>query len=403
MTPDPADPVALAAALVRAPSVTPDAGPALDVLEAALASLGFDVARMVNAAEGTPDVPNLHAVLRGADPHAAPHLAFAGHVDVVPPGEGWKRDPFSGAVADGLLHGRGSVDMKSGVAAFVAAVARKLEGGPIPGTVSLIVTGDEEGPAIAGTRALLDWMTAGDLIPDACVVGEPTSGERFGDRIKVGRRGSLTGTLTVEGVQGHAAYPERADNPVRGMTLLLDALLREPFDAGTERFQATNLEVTTVDVGNPAANVIPGRASATFNIRHNDRWTAETLRREVERRLDGAATAPTPLRSADGPVRWRVEWREPPSECFLTSDERLIEAASTAVEAVTGRRPELSTGGGTSDARFIKDHCPVVELGIVGRTMHEVDERAPVAEIEALARAYEALIDRWMAGGGGTD
>ena len=391
---DPTDPLALASALVRAPTVTPDAGAALDVLEAALAPLGFTVSRPVFSAPGTPDVPNLHAIRRGD----GPHLAFAGHVDVVPPGEGWSRDPFCGEVDGGLLHGRGSVDMKSGVAAFVAAVARRLAANEPVGTVSLIVTGDEEGPAINGTRPLLDWMAGRGLTPDACVVGEPTSGEAFGDRIKVGRRGSLTGALTVRGVQGHAAYPHRADNPVRGMTVLLGALLGEPFDEGTTRFEPTNLEVTSVDVGNRAANVIPAEATAIFNVRHNDTWTAATLKAEIAARLGRAASAPTPLRSADGPIRWDVAWREPPSECFLTDDAAFIAHVSAAVEGVTGRAPELSTGGGTSDARFVKDHCPVVELGIVGDTMHEVDERASVAEIEMLTRTYAALIGRFAGG-----
>ena len=400
MSVDPADPVALAAALVRAPTVTPDAGAALDVLEAALRPLGFEIERPVFCAPGTPDVPNLHAIRRGeAD---GPHLAFAGHVDVVPTGDAalWSRDPFSGEVSEGWLHGRGSVDMKSGVAAFASAVARRLAANEPVGTVSLIVTGDEEGPAICGTRPLLEWMSERDLTPDACVVGEPTSGETFGDRIKVGRRGSLTGLLRVRGQQGHAAYPHRADNPVRGMTLLLNALLGEPFDEGTARFEPTNLEVTTVDVGNPAANVIPALAAATFNVRHNDRWTADTLKGEIAARLDRAANADTPLRRRGDPVRWEVEWREPPSECFLTDDAGFIAHVSAAVEEVTGTAPALSTGGGTSDARFVKDHCPVVELGIVGRTMHEVDERASVDEIEALTRTYAALIGRFAEGAG---
>ena len=403
MSVDPADPIALAVALVRAPSVTPDAVAALDVLATALAPLGFEVSRPTFRAPGTPDVPNLHAIRRGEGMRQGgrPHLAFAGHVDVVPPGDAadWSREPFSGEVADGWLHGRGSVDMKSGVAAFVSAVARRLAAGDPVGTVSLIVTGDEEGPAICGTGPLLDWMAERDLTPDACIVGEPTSGETFGDRIKIGRRGSLTGTLTVRGVQGHAAYPHRADNPVRGMTVLLNALLGEPFDHGTERFEPTNLEVTTVDVCNPAANVIPAAATATFNIRHNDRWTADTLKTEIGRRLERAASADTPVRRRDDAVRHAIEWREPASECFLTDDPAFIGVVRDAVEGVTGAVPELSTGGGTSDARFVKDHCPVVELGIVGRTMHEVDERASVAEIEALTRAYGAIIGRFAGDG----
>ena len=389
-TPDPADPAALLAALVRCPSVTPDEGGALDLLERVLRPLGFEVHRPVFSAPGTPDVENLFATRAGS----GPHLAFAGHTDVVPPGDAgaWRHPPFAAAVEDGTLYGRGAEDMKGGVAAFVAAVARALRDGTLRGPVSLVITGDEEGPAVNGTRPLLEWAAARGHRFDACVVGEPTNPEAIGDAIKVGRRGSVTGELTVEGRQGHAAYPHRADNPVRGMAVLLDALLREPLDAGTDRFEPTNLEVTSVDVGNSATNVIPGTARALFNVRHNDTWTDATLRAEIERRLRTAAEAPSPLRKADGPIRWRVGWREPSSPCFLTRDEALIGTLAAAVEAETGRRPALSTGGGTSDARFIKDHCPVVEFGLVGRSMHQVDEHVPLHELDALTAIYARFL-----------
>ena len=395
--PDPRDPVALTAALVRCPSVTPREGGALALLERLLSDLGAKVHRPVFSEAGTPDVENLFAAI---GPLHGPHLAFAGHTDVVPPGdaEAWRHPPFGAAIDNGTMHGRGVEDMKGGIAAFVAAAARLAERGALPGRVSLIITGDEEGPAINGTAKLLAWAAERGERWDAALVGEPTNVGTLGDTIKVGRRGSLTGELIVEGVQGHAAYPHRADNAVRGMAVLLDALMREPLDGGTDRFQPSNLEVTSVDVGNPATNVVPGRATALFNIRHNDTWTSSSLREEIERRCEGVANAPSPLRRAEGPIRWRIDWREPASPVFLTRDDDLIGAVVSAVRAETGHTPELSTGGGTSDARFIKDHCPVVEFGLVGRTMHQVDERVPVAEIEALSRIYERFITEWFAG-----
>ena len=391
---DAADVAALTARLVRCRSVTPDEGGALALLERVLVPMGFEVHRPVFSTPGTPDVENLFAVRR----RAGPHLTFAGHTDVVPPGsvDAWTLPPFEGQTREGLLYGRGAVDMKGGVAAFIAAVAERLERGGIPGTVSLLVTGDEEGPAINGTVRLLDWARERGESFDAAIVGEPTSAEAVGDTIKIGRRGSLTGTLTVRGTQGHAAYPDKADNPVRGMTLMLDALLGAPLDLGTAEFQPSNLEVTSVDVGNAATNVIPGEARATFNIRHNDRWTADTLKSEIDRRLRTAASGRTGLRDRPDPVRYDVDWREPPSPCFLTRDEALIGHLSKAVEAVTGRTPALSTGGGTSDARFIKDHCPVVELGVVGTTMHQVDERVPLAELDALRDIYSRFMAEWF-------
>jgi succinyl-diaminopimelate desuccinylase len=395
-TPPLPDAAELLAALVRAPSVTPDVAAALDVLEAALRPAGFEVHRPVFSAPGTPDVENLFAAVGSGQPH----LALAGHVDVVPPGpaEAWRHDPFGGVVEDGVLHGRGAVDMKGGVAAMAAAalgfVAR--HGPDFGGRLSLLITGDEEGPAVNGTAKLLEWAQARGERFDAALVGEPTSSKALGDQIKVGRRGSFSATLTVEGRQGHAAYPHLADNPVRGLVTLLEALLAEPLDKGSDAFEPSTLEIVSVDVGNPAWNVIPGRATARLNSRYNDLWTGPRLRAELERRLAAAAEDRRLRPGAGTPIRWRLAEEPSPSEVFLTSDEKLIAAVSDAVEQVTGRRPALSTGGGTSDARFIKAYCPVIELGLVGTTMHQVDERVPLAEVEELMRIYEAFLDIWF-------
>jgi succinyl-diaminopimelate desuccinylase len=391
-TSPPPDPAELLRALIRAPSVTPDVAPALDVLEAALRPAGFEVHRLVFGAPGTPDVENLFAAIGSGEPH----LTFAGHVDVVPPGPAsdWRHDPFGAAEEDGLLYGRGAVDMKGGVAAMVAAALRFLarHGPEFGGRLSLLITGDEEGPAVNGTAKLLDWAAARGERFDAALVGEPTSREVLGDQIKVGRRGSFSATLIVEGRQGHPAYPEQADNPVRGLVTLLDALLAAPLDRGSEAFEPSTLEVVSVDVGNPAWNVIPARAAARLNSRYNDLWTGPRLNGELERRLAVAAQDRRLRPDAAGPVRWRLEEEPSVSDVFLTRDERLIAAISDAIEQVTGHRPAASTGGGTSDARFIKDHCPVVEFGLVGSTMHQFDERVPLAELEALARIYEAFL-----------
>ncbi|WP_102961010.1 succinyl-diaminopimelate desuccinylase [Mangrovicella endophytica] len=393
------DPAAVLSRLIRCPSVTPAEGGALSELEAMLSSLGFDCHRPVFTEAGTPDVENLAARL-GTD---GPHLAFAGHTDVVPPGDeaGWRHPPFAAAVEDGELYGRGAVDMKGGIACFIAALARHVGHHGVPaGQVSLLITGDEEGPAVNGTDKLLQWAAERGERFDACVVGEPTNPQAMGDMIKIGRRGSISGHITVEGVQGHVAYPHLADNPLRSLTQMLDALMREPLDAGNERFQATNLEVTAVDTGNPSVNVIPARASAAFNIRFNDIWTPASLQAEIRSRLEAAAAATALRQGRDAPARFTLEWRERPAEVFLTRDDALIESLSGAVEAVTGRRPELSTSGGTSDARFIKDYCPVVEFGLVGKTMHMTNERVPLADLETLTRIYEVFIDRWFAAHG---
>lgn len=391
----PKDPAENLAALIRCPSVTPAEGGALAALDAMLKPLGFAVERPVFSEDGTPDIENLYARLSGN----GPHLMFAGHTDVVPVGDeaAWKHPPFSAAIDNGEMYGRGAVDMKGGIACFVAALARHIEAHGNPkGSVSLLITGDEEGPAINGTTKLLDWATGKGEKWDASIVGEPTNPEKLGDMIKIGRRGSISGTVIVNGRQGHAAYPHLADNPVRGLMTLVDALLVPDFDKGTKDFQPTNLEITSIDVGNPVTNVIPAKAAASFNIRFNDTWTDETLQAEVHNRLDVAARRKKYRKGRREPIEFELVWRDRPSHVFLTRDEKLIETLSSSVEAVIGRRPALSTSGGTSDARFIKDHCPVVEFGLVGQTMHMVDERVAVADLETLTDIYGRFIRDWF-------
>ncbi|MEM5471312.1 succinyl-diaminopimelate desuccinylase [Hoeflea sp. AS60] len=388
------DPAQTLAALIRCPSVTPEEGGALTTLAAMLSQLGFSNDRVTFSDEGTPDVDNLYSRL-GAN---GPHLMFAGHTDVVPVGDegAWTQGPFGAEIVDGEMYGRGAVDMKGGIACFVSALARLIERKGVPeGSVSLLITGDEEGPSVNGTEKLLAYAKAKGEHWDAAVVGEPTNPDQMGDMIKIGRRGSLSGTLRVDGVQGHVAYPHLADNPLRGMVSLVDALLDPLLDAGNERFPPSNLEVTSIDTGNTATNVIPARTTARFNIRFNDIWTAETLAQELRRRLEQASKN-TALRPGRDPVRYSVEFDARSSPSFLTRDNALIEALSEAVAEATGRTPALSTTGGTSDARFIKDYCPVVEFGLVGKTMHMVDERVALSDLESLTGIYELFIERWF-------
>ena len=389
------DPAAVLTTLIRCPSVTPAEGGALAALETFLAPLGFHVDRPVFSEPGTPDIENLYARISGN----GPHLMFAGHTDVVPVGDeaSWKHPPFGAEVSNGFIFGRGAVDMKGGIACFVAAVARYIERNGLPkGSVSLLITGDEEGPAVNGTVKLLDWAAKKGETWDAAIVGEPTNPGALGDMIKIGRRGSLSGTIVVTGKQGHAAYPHLADNPVRGIVTLVEALMHPAFDAGTADFQPTNLEVTSIDVGNAATNVIPAKATASFNVRFNDTWTAETIQAEIHNRLDRASTRAILRPDREEPIRFEIEWRDRPSQVFLTRDETLIGVLSKSVEAVTGRMPELSTSGGTSDARFIKDYCPVVEFGLVGQTMHMVDECVSIEDLEMLTRTYERFLADWF-------
>lgn len=391
----PADPGENLASLIRCASVTPAEGGALTALAQMIAPLGFSIERPIFTEEGTPDVENLYARL-GAD---GPHLMFAGHTDVVPVGDeaAWTHPPFSAAIEAGEMFGRGAVDMKGGIACFVAGLARHVERkGPLKGSVSLLITGDEEGPSINGTAKLLDWATRRGESWDAALVGEPTNPERLGDMIKIGRRGSLSATLIVNGRQGHAAYPHLADNPIPGALALASALIDPPLDEGSEDFQRSNLELTTLDVGNPASNVIPAKASITFNIRFNDLWTVESLQAEILRRMELAAKTYDKGRGREAKLAYGLHWKDRPSHAFLTRDDRLINLLSGSIEAVTGRRPVLSTTGGTSDARFIKDYCPVVEFGLVGQTMHMVDERVALSDLEELTEIYARFIADWF-------
>ncbi len=376
--------------LIQCASVTPEEGGALDVLETVLKPMGFETHRMTFSDENTADVQNLYARLGTA----APNFCFAGHTDVVPPGDetSWTSPPFQGVVEDGVMTGRGAVDMKGGIACFIAAVEQYLANhGELQGSICLLITGDEEGPSINGTIKLLEWAEARGEKLDGCIVGEPTNPERLGDAIKIGRRGSLTGKITVTGIQGHAAYPHLADNPVRGIVALCQELMAAPFDHGTDNFQPTNLEVTTIDTGNSAANVIAGSSRATFNVRFNDTWSVETLKAEIIARLGRGAASQT-LRDRRQTVTYQVEWPDRASPVFLTRDNTLVNTLSGAVEAVTGLSPELSTGGGTSDARFIKDYCPVVEFGLVGQTMHQVDERVSLDDLDRLTEIYQGFL-----------
>jgi succinyl-diaminopimelate desuccinylase len=386
------DPASNLAELIRCPSVTPADAGALAALAGMLEPLGFRIERPVFSEDGTPDIANLYARLSGD----GKHLMFAGHTDVVPPGDegAWTHPPFAAQTEKGFLYGRGAVDMKGGIACFVAAVARHIaEHGQPKGSISLLITGDEEGPAINGTVKLLDWAAAKGEKWDAAIVGEPTNPNTLGDMIKIGRRGSLSGTIVVEGRQGHVAYPHLADNPIPGIVALAGALMHPALDEGTKDFQPSNLEVTSIDVGNKATNVIPARATASFNVRFNDHWDAERLQAEIRNRLDRAAAG---LRQGGTPLRFEIEWRERPSPVFLTHDPDLIDAFAGAVSSVTGNQPELSTSGGTSDARFIKDYCPVLEFGLVGQTMHMVDERVALADLETLTRIYQRFLSDWL-------
>jgi succinyl-diaminopimelate desuccinylase len=390
------DPAALLQALIRCNSVTPTEGGALSLLQDVLEPMGFDVARPVFSEDGTPDIENLYA-RRGGD---GPHLMFAGHTDVVPPGDAarWTHDPFSGAITDGLIFGRGAVDMKGGIACFIAALARLDAAKAMPqGAISLLITGDEEGPAINGTVKLLDWAAKRGEHWDAALVGEPTNPDALGDMIKIGRRGSLSGVVTVQGRQGHVAYPHLADNPARGIVALAHALMAAPLDQGTADFQPSNLEVTTIDIGNTASNVIADTARLTFNVRFNTHWTVESLQREIMSRLQKAAAANDVREGNRPPIAFDIAWKDGASDVFQTRDDALIGTLSSSVAAVTGRTPKLSTSGGTSDARFIKDHCPVVEFGLVGKTMHMIDEHAALADLEGLTAIYERFIRDWFA------
>ncbi len=385
--PQPSDPVAFAKALIACPSVTPADAGAQAYLADVLTGAGFAVERLTFSAEGTPDVDNLFASIGSG----APHLVFAGHTDVVPPGDlaGWSHPPFAAEVADGLLYGRGAQDMKGGIACFMAAALGKIaEGGLGRGKLSLLITGDEEGPSINGTAKLLDRAVAQGEQFDAAIVGEPTSRARLGDMIKIGRRGGQSATVIVRGKQGHVAYPHLAENPVPALARILGRLTTLKLDDGTPDFQPSNLEVTTVDIGNPAFNVIPAEARLNFNVRFNDTWTPETLRPFLASEIAAAAAGAT----------HEIVWQRT-TQGYLTKAGPLVEMLSAAIRQQTGIAPEASTSGGSSDARFFKDICPVVEFGLVGNTMHQTDERVPVADLEALTAIYRGFLDRYYGAG----
>jgi succinyl-diaminopimelate desuccinylase len=377
----------IARALIRFPSVTPADGGALPYLSDLLGKAGFATELVSFEAPGLPPVLNLYARF-GA---AKPNLAFAGHTDVVPPGDssGWRFDPFSGEIADGELWGRGACDMKGGVAASVAAALRFIAKGAFAGSISFLITGDEEDLAINGTVKLVDWALAKGERFDHCILGESTSVETVADTIKHGRRGSLNGRVAISGRQGHAAYPHIADNPISALAPILTALLSPPLDQGNADFEPTNLEVVSVDVGNPAFNVIPGEVRLKFNVRFNDLWTPDSLSAEIARRVA----------AADVGGRATLTFVPCNAVAFLTKPGPFTDLVGKAVSDVTGRKPALSTGGGTSDARFIKNACPVVELGLINATMHAVNERVALDDLEALSRVYERALELYFARG----
>jgi succinyl-diaminopimelate desuccinylase len=382
----PADPIALAHELLRCPSVTPKEGGALSLLDKLLSGAGFVVHRVSFSEPGADDVENLFARIGTA----GPHLVFAGHTDVVPPGDEarWQHPPFVGEIVDGVLFGRGAVDMKGAIACELAAVLDHLaaNGGKPKGSISFLITGDEEGVAVNGTVKLLRWAAARGEKFDHCILGEPTNPKALGDMVKIGRRGSLNGTLIVTGTAGHVAYPALADNPVRRIVAIMAAVMAEPLDAGSAHFDPSNLEFTSVDVGNKTVNVIPPEARGRFNIRFNDCHTQGSLKALIEARAHAAAQG----------GHFRIAWEPSNAGVFVTKPGPFVDMMSDAIAEVTGRQPEFSTSGGTSDARFIKDYCPVVEFGLVNATMHKINECVATADLVALTAIYRRVLDRYF-------
>lgn len=379
------DPLPLLEDLIRCPSVTPSEGGALDCLSAFLSAAGFHCERLVFSDKGTPDVDNLFARFG----KGSPHLCFAGHSDVVPPGrlEDWAAPPFSAHQEGGFIYGRGAADMKGSIAAFAAAATDAVRAGDFSGSLSLLITGDEEGPAINGTRKVLAWMKENGHIPDHCIVGEPTSAEKLGDTIKIGRRGSLSVNVSISGIQGHVAYPHKADNPIPKLARLVDRLSSHRFDDGNERFDPTTLAFTTIDVGNPAVNVIPAHAQARFNIRFNTEHTPEELI--------------TTVKDICGAVESEMGGRfmldvSPGADAFITEPGAFVGVVLDAIADETGIAAKLSTSGGTSDARFIKDYCPVLELGPLNNTIHQVNEAIAIADLRDLADIYRTIIETYL-------
>ncbi|MGE0054268.1 MAG: succinyl-diaminopimelate desuccinylase [Hyphomicrobium sp.] len=388
MTFDPTDVVQLTQALIRCESVTPHEGGALTLLQNVLEPAGFQCHRLVFSEPGTPDVDNLYARLG----QGRPHLSFAGHTDVVPAGDedAWTLPPFAGEVRDGILYGRGAVDMKGCVAAFTAAAMRYLHrhGGSLPrGSLSFLITGDEEGPSINGTAKILQWLKDRDEAIDGCLVGEPSNPKALGDEIKIGRRGSLNAEIVVKGKQGHAAYPQLADNPVPKLARIIDRLASQELDKGTSNFQPSNLQVTVISVPNTATNVIPAFATAKLNVRYNDAWTRQRMEAWIR---ETAATA-----AKEVGAKFDISFAGT-GDVFLTKPGVLVDTLKGAVKSVTGRTPALTTGGGTSDARFIKDHCPVVEFGLVNATIHQVDEHTSLKDLEHLTEIYDRFISNFF-------
>jgi succinyl-diaminopimelate desuccinylase len=381
------DPVALARDLIRCPSVTPAEGGALAQIETVLRGAGFAVHRLTFEEPGTDPIENLYARIGDA----APHLLLTGHTDVVPPGDEakWSHPPFASEVADGVLYGRGAVDMKGAIAAKIAAALDYLatHGGKPKGSLSFLITGDEEGIAVNGTVKLLKWAAERGEKFDHAILGEPTNPEKLGDMMKIGRRGSQNGTLVVTGTQGHVAYPELADNPVRNIAALMVAINAEPIDAGTAHFGASNLEFTSIDVGNKTVNLIPAEARARFNIRFNDTRTREELRALIESRA---------AKAAGKSIRWQIEWEPSNADVFLTPPGPFVDLVSSAIREVTGLTPKLSTTGGTSDARFVKDYCPVIEFGLLSQQMHKIDEHVATADLVALTAIYRHILERYF-------
>ena len=379
----PTDPIELTRALIRCASVTPTDGGALGLTGAALERLGFTNHHMTFSEDGTPDVSNLYARLGDC----GPNFCFAGHTDVVPVGDAkaWNLEPFAAEIRDDILYGRGAADMKGAVAAFIAAVDKFLgkRNGQFEGSISLLITGDEEGPAINGTVKVLDWLANRGENLDHCLVGEPTNPDNLGDMIKIGRRGSLTGTLTVKGIQGHVAYPHLADNPLPRLIKMMDRFTSHLFDNGNEHFTPSNLELASIDVGNTASNVIPAQATALFNIRFNTEQTSDDLEEWLREQCDAVG----------GDYTLNISIGAQP---FLTQPGPFTELISNAVEEVTGIKPAFTTTGGTSDARFIHHHCPVAEFGLISETMHKVDEQAAVSDIEQLTRIYTRILESYF-------
>lgn len=385
---DPRSPVDLAQALIRCPSVTPEEGGALTLLESILKPAGFACHRLTMREDGTPDVENLYARIGTG----GPHLCFAGHTDVVPVGDEalWTRPPFGAEIHEGVLYGRGAVDMKGGIACFLAATMRYLANGSArkPGSISFLITGDEEGPSINGTMKVLDWMADRGEQLDAAIVGEPSNPQALGDEVKIGRRGSLNGELVVAGRQGHVAYPHIADNPVPKLARLIDRLSSTPLDQGTPDFAASSLQFTVISAPNTASNVIPAEARAKFNIRYNDLWLRPKVEAWVREHCAAAAK--------DVGAQYQLSFSGT-GEVFLTKPGPLVDTMARAVQDVTGRRPALTTSGGTSDARFIQAYCPVIEFGLVNATIHAVDERVPLSDLETLTKIYERFLAQYFA------